>query len=153
MSAWLRARPKHLTGSARHCAYFQQESHDGSSGAFQQFASNCPGAPEGPGERLGVAEKPGHGDGPARRISRRGEINRRPIELGIVTLNTVVLLRFDVDDLGLARADAARSSHTGLTSRLLSKSFCRLWSVDHRLSLPSYQPVILASVMDRSMME
>jgi hypothetical protein len=46
-----------------------------------------------------------------------------------------------------------RSWHTGLASRFLSKSFCRLLSVDHRLSLPSYQPVILASVLDRRVMQ
>src|SRR5580693_4769695 len=45
--------------------------------------------------RLGVVEKPGHEDGRARRISGRGR-------------STVVLLRFDVDDLGIARADAAQ---------------------------------------------
>jgi hypothetical protein len=46
-----------------------------------------------------------------------------------------------------------RSRHTGLASRFLSKSFCRLSSVDHRLSLPSYQPVIRASVLDRRVMQ
>jgi hypothetical protein len=45
------------------------------------------------------------------------------------------------------------SSRIDFASCLLSKSFCRVWSVDYRLLLPSYQPVIVASVVDRSVME
>ena len=45
------------------------------------------------------------------------------------------------------------SSHTDFASCLLSNSLCRVWSVDHRLLLPSYQPVIVASVFDLSVME
>lgn len=51
------------------------------------------------------------------------------------------------------RGQSLRSSrHIRAASRSLSKSFRRLRSVDHRLSLPSYQPVIFASVLDRSVM-
>src|SRR5215469_1676190 len=47
-----------------------------------------------------------------------------------------------------------RSWRTALASRFLSNSFLRLWSVDHRQPLPSYQPVtILRSVLDRSVMQ
>jgi hypothetical protein len=42
--------------------------------------------------------------------------------------------------------------HTGLASPFLNR-FCRVRSVDHRLLLPSYQPVICASVLDRSVMQ
>ena len=45
------------------------------------------------------------------------------------------------------------SSRTDFASCSLSKSFSRVWSVDHRLLLPSYQPVTVASVLDRSVME
>jgi hypothetical protein len=44
------------------------------------------------------------------------------------------------------------SRHTRVASRLLSKCLCRLRSVDHLPLLPSYQPVILPSVLDRSVM-
>ena len=47
-----------------------------------------------------------------------------------------------------------KSRRTGLASRFLSKSFLRLWSVDHRQLLPSYQPVTsLRSGLDRSVMQ
>jgi hypothetical protein len=52
------------------------------------------------------------------------------------------------------RGHSFRSSRQiGPASRFLSKSFCRLRSVDHRLALPSYQLVIVASTLDRSVMQ
>ena len=52
------------------------------------------------------------------------------------------------------RGHSLRSSRQiGPASRFLSKSFCRLRSVDHRLALPSYQLVIVASTLDRSVMQ
>ena len=60
---------------------------------------------------------------------------------------------FDIDEFGIARAELTSFRQIGLASRFLSKRFCRLRSVDHRLSLPSYQPVILASSLDRSVIQ
>ena len=52
------------------------------------------------------------------------------------------------------RGHSFRSSRQiGPASRFLSNSFCRLRSVDHRLALPSYQLVIVASALDRSVMQ
>jgi len=52
------------------------------------------------------------------------------------------------------RGQSLRSSRQiGPASRFLSKSFCRFRSVDHRLALPSYQLVIVASTLDRSVMQ
>jgi hypothetical protein len=52
------------------------------------------------------------------------------------------------------RGHSFRSSRQiGPASRFLLKSFCRLRSVDHRLALPSYQLVIVASTLDRSVMQ
>ena len=60
---------------------------------------------------------------------------------------------FDVDESGISRTEFAQFLAGPVGIAFLFEELPTLVIVDHRPQLPSYQPVILASVLDRSVMQ
>ena len=64
-----------------------------------------------------------------------------------------ILSGFDIYEFGIARTELAQLSTYGPGIAFLAEEFAPLVVVDHRLALPSYQLVIVASIRDRSVMQ
>src|SRR5690348_9567771 len=65
----------------------------------------------------------------------------------------VVLREFYVDDAGVPRAQAAQFLANGTGIAWVIEPYLALTTVDHRQFLPAYQPVTVASALDRSVMQ
>ena len=60
---------------------------------------------------------------------------------------------FYVDDAGVPRAQAAQFLANGTGIAWVIEPYLALTTVDHRQFLPAYQPVTVASALDRSVMQ